>query len=222
MSLLELDGVAKSFPGAEVLRGIDLRLEAARSAALLGPSGSGKSTILHLIAGFLRPDRGAIRVDGIDVTRCSEEELARLRNARLGFVFQEHHLLPQLSALDNALLPTLVGASQPDARERAEHLLARVGLKERLRHRPAALSGGERQRVALVRALIRKPALLLADEPTGALDGKSAASLAELLAELNAEEGVALLVVTHSLPLARRMQQRYELVDGALRELVSA
>lgn len=222
MTLLRVEQVAKSFPGTAVLKNIDFRLEARESMALIGPSGSGKSTILHLVASFLRPDRGRIYFAGQDLASQSEVELARLRNAALGFVFQEHHLLPQLSALDNVLLPTLVGAPQPDAAERAVHLLDRVGLKGRMDHRPAALSGGERQRVALVRALIRKPQLLLADEPTGALDGQNASALADLLIELNREEQIALLVVTHSLPIARRMQRRYELVDGVLKELVSA
>jgi lipoprotein-releasing system ATP-binding protein len=222
MTLLRVEQVAKSFPGTEVLTNIDFRLEACESMALIGPSGSGKSTILHLVASFLRPDRGRIYFAGHDLASQSEAELANLRNAALGFVFQEHHLLPQLSALDNVLLPTLVGARQPDARARAVHLLERVGLQGRMDHRPAALSGGERQRVALVRALIRKPQLLLADEPTGALDGQNASALADLLIELNREEQIALLVVTHSLPIARRMQRSYELVDGALKELVSA
>ncbi|MDA1264459.1 MAG: ABC transporter ATP-binding protein [Planctomycetota bacterium] len=223
MTLLQLDAVTKRFEavdgaseGPEVLRGVDLTLEHGQRLAVVGPSGSGKSTLLHLIAGLDRPTSGKIRIDGTDVTALDEKGLAKLRQDTIGLVFQDHHLLPQCSALENVLVPTLVTDRRGKSEERARELLERVGLGERLEHRPAQLSGGERQRVAVVRALINKPSLLLADEPTGALDGDSAGELSSLLLDLNESEGVALIVVTHSDALAERVGNILRLEAGAL------
>jgi ABC-type lipoprotein export system ATPase subunit len=224
-TLLELDSVRKSYPGSgdapetPVLRSVSLRLSARESAAIVGPSGSGKSTLLNIIGTLDRPDGGQIALNGKDLTALNEAELARVRSRDIGFIFQLHHLLPQCTVLENVLVPTL--AEGPEKRtepamERARRLLERVGLSGRLSHRPGMLSGGERQRVAVVRALINEPKLLLADEPTGALDRTAADNLANLLGELNREEGVALLVITHAPTLAERMGTVYTLRDGAL------
>jgi lipoprotein-releasing system ATP-binding protein len=223
--LLELDSVRKSYPSSgdapetPVLQNVSLRLAAGESAAIVGPSGSGKSTLLNIIGTLDRPDGGRVFLSGKDLTGLNEAELARVRSHYIGLIFQLHHLLPQCTVLENVLVPTL--AEGPENRteppmERARRLLERVGLSGRLSHRPGILSGGERQRVAVVRALINEPKLLLADEPTGALDRASADNLADLLTELNREEGVALLVITHAPSLAARMGKVYALRDGAL------
>jgi ABC-type lipoprotein export system ATPase subunit len=225
MLLLELTNVAKSFaaPGetgaTPVLREIDLQLARGESLAIVGPSGSGKSTLLNIIGTLDRPDSGRVLLEGRDLSTLNEQELAAVRSREIGFIFQLHHLLPQCTVLENVLIPTLAGGpeSRGEAPEkRARRLLERVGLTERLRHRPGQLSGGERQRVAVVRALINEPKLLLADEPTGALDRVSAETLADLLVELNREEGVSLVIVTHALDLAQRMSRVVELRDGRL------
>jgi len=223
--LLKLEKVTKHYvaaTGAEpvtVLREVDLDIAAGESLAILGPSGSGKSTLLNLLGTLDQPTSGRVWLDGVDLSTLREEELAAVRNRQMGFIFQSHHLLPQCSVLENVLVPTLADPSRKlraDACERARRLLQRVGLEARLHHRPGQLSGGERQRVAVVRALINQPKLLLADEPTGALDRASAHSLGQLLAGLNREEGVTLVVVTHAADLARQMQRALELRDGAL------
>jgi len=221
--LLELDHVARRFllpsgGSLEVLHEVDLHLAAGETVAVVGPSGSGKSTLLNLAGALDLPSSGEIRFAGEPLAGRSETELARFRNREVGFVFQLHHLLPQCTALENVLIPTLVaGAPDPgEARERATALLARVGLADRQDAFPAVLSGGERQRVAVVRALINRPRLLLADEPTGALDAVSATALGDLLVELNRELGTALLVVTHSRELADRMGQSLTLRNGGL------
>jgi predicted ABC-type transport system involved in lysophospholipase L1 biosynthesis ATPase subunit len=201
----------------EVLRAVDLQLLAGKTLAVIGPSGSGKSTLLNLAGALDLPSSGEIRFAGESLAERSEPELARFRNHEVGFVFQLHHLLPQCTALENVLVPTLVpGAPDDDAPARAEALLQRVGLADRKDAFPAVLSGGERQRVAVVRALINRPRLLLADEPTGALDAEAAAALGDLLLELNREQGTALLVVTHSRELAARMDRSLVLRNGVL------
>ncbi len=224
--LLELTKVSKSYPATdagarvEVLKDVDLQLAAAEAIAIVGPSGSGKSTLLNIMGALDHPSAGQVRLDGRDLADLSEPELAGIRNRAIGFVFQLHHLLPQCTVLENVLIPTLTNPAElrtDEAVARAEQLLDRVGLKPRRSHRPGQLSGGERQRVAVVRALINQPKLLLADEPTGSLDQATAASLVDLLVELNRQEGVALAVVTHSRELAQRLPRVLELREGQLR-----
>lgn len=201
-----------------VLRGISLEMAPGEALAITGPSGSGKSTLLHLIGTLDRPTSGTITIDGKNPFDLSEPELARFRNRKAGFVFQDSHLLPQYTVLENVLVPTVAfpekGADLKAAEARAKELLERVGLGHRLTHRPAALSGGERQRAAVARALINKPGLLLCDEPTGSLDRAASASVANLLFELHAAEKTVLIVVTHSLELAARFPRRCELSEG--------
>lgn len=219
--LAALRAVTRRFGAStEVLRGVDLQVGAGETLAVLGPSGCGKSTLLHVLGGLLPASTGTAEFDGRDLASLSAAQLAALRNQELGFVFQAHHLLPQCSALENVLVPTLVhpeGELRSSAGARARALLEQVGLGHRLDHRPAQLSGGEQQRVAVVRALINQPRLLLADEPTGALDAAAAASLGDLLCSLNDQLDVAVVVVTHSQPLAARMGRVVELCDGVLR-----
>jgi ABC-type lipoprotein export system ATPase subunit len=221
--LLELREVCKSYPqpsAVRVLAGVNLRLEAGRSLAVVGVSGSGKSTLLNLIGALDRPTSGRVSIDGDDLARMSEKELAGLRNRRIGFVFQMHHLLPQCTALENVVVPTLATKATKgrDVQERALELLIRVGLGERAHHYPSELSGGECQRVAVARALINRPELLLADEPTGSLDRESSAGVADLLCELARDEKLAMVVVTHSTELARRMGKVMRLKGGTLEE----
>ena len=217
---LHAEEICKRYPTRSgelvVLREVSLAVDAGRSVAIMGPSGSGKSTLLNILGTLERPTSGRVTIEGRDPFSLDERELARFRNRRIGFVFQDHHLLPQCSLLENVLLPTLADRENPDRLDRARELLARVGLGERTDHRPAALSGGERQRAALVRAIINEPAVVLADEPTGNLDRTTAATVADLLAELYRGAGVALVVVTHNDALAARFDCRYELLDGRL------
>ena len=205
----------------EVLRGVSLCAEKGQSLALVGPSGSGKSTLLHLLGTLEPPTSGQIAISGQDPLALPEPQLARFRNQHIGFVFQNHHLLPQYSALENALIPTLAFPSaelrskpQADRRERARDLLTAVGLEERLHHRPAELSGGECQRVAVARALINQPGLLLCDEPTGSLDRQTATTVADLLFTLHRAEQAALVIATHDLELAARCDRRLHLREG--------
>jgi lipoprotein-releasing system ATP-binding protein len=219
--LLELRSVSKSYPGptpVPVLRGTQLSVASGESVAIVGPSGSGKSTLLNLLGTLDTPDSGSVWFEGRDLTGLSAKELATLRNRRIGFIFQNHHLLPQCTVLENVLIPTLAerGIAPAAAVERAKQLLDRVGLRHRIDHTPGQLSGGERQRTAVVRALINEPALLLADEPTGALDRASAGEITRLLTELNLKDGLTLIVVTHSADLAGLMGRAVELRDGQL------
>jgi lipoprotein-releasing system ATP-binding protein len=203
--------------GLDVLRGVSLAVQAGQTVAICGPSGSGKSTLLHLLGALDAPTAGSILFRGRDLATLTRAELADFRSRSLGFVFQFHHLLPQFSVLENVLLPALASAQKtPDLVPRALGLLGRLKLLDRQDHRPAELSGGERQRVAVARALINRPALLLADEPTGALDQAHASSLTDTLLEMQQSEGSALVVVTHSQDVARRMQCVYDLRDGVL------
>jgi lipoprotein-releasing system ATP-binding protein len=218
---LAVNNITKEFPtraeNLVVLRGASLELSCGKNLAILGPSGSGKSTLLYIIGTLDRPTSGSIQLRGSDPFTLSEPQLADFRNEQIGFVFQDHYLLPQCSVLENVLLPTI---AQPDAGaalvDRAKMLIDRVGLSGRIDHRPAELSGGERQRVAVARALIRKPILLLADEPTGNLDRTTAASVGKLLLDLQRDEQTMLIVVTHSLELALLFDRRLELDDGKL------
>lgn len=219
---LNAESICKSFPTRSrelvILRGICLTLSAGESAVIMGPSGSGKSTLLNILGTLEPPTSGRVTLDGTNPFDLPERELARFRNRRIGFIFQEHHLLPQCTVLENVLLPTLTEkrGGKGDNLDRARRLLDRVGLSDRLDHRPAELSGGERQRVAIARALINRPSLLLADEPTGNLDRSTAVTVADLLAEVHREEGAILIVVTHSDRLAERFGRRWELNDGRL------
>ena len=219
--VLKLENVTKVYDGAggapvDVLKGISLDVGKGESLAIVGPSGCGKSTLLNIIGTLDQPSSGAVWLDGQDLSRLGDRELASLRNRKIGFVFQLHHLLPQCSVMENVLVPALVDGVTADVRDRGRRLLDRVGLSGRLTHRPGQLSGGECQRVAVVRALINGPSLLLADEPTGSLDRAGADVLAKLLGELNREEKVTLIVVTHSRPLADGMQRTLSLRDGVL------
>ena len=221
---LKLADVRKSFSSGQrtldVLRGVSLELQGGEALAITGPSGSGKSTLLHLIGTLDKPSFGRIELDGKAVHDLPEPELAAFRNRNVGFVFQDHHLLPQFTVIENVLMPAFAPGAYhgPEVEARAAQLLERVGLGERTHHRPAELSGGEAQRVAVARALIQEPRLLLCDEPTGNLDPATARSVAELLFELHAAHRNILIVVTHSLELARRFKRRCELRDGRVVE----
>ncbi|MCX5866390.1 MAG: ABC transporter ATP-binding protein [Proteobacteria bacterium] len=198
-----------------VLKGINLRLPAGAAVALVGASGVGKSTLLHILGALETPSSGRVLFQGQDLQGMSEGERARFRNRTIGFLFQFHRLLPDFTAWENVLIPARIrGGDIGNSARRAEELLARIGLKDRFTHRPAELSGGEQQRVALVRALILKPEILLADEPTGNLDQENAEVIIRLLAELNREEGVLLVLATHNEDLARRLAARIRLKDG--------
>jgi lipoprotein-releasing system ATP-binding protein len=204
-----------------VLNDVSFTLAAGQALAIMGPSGAGKSTLLHVLGALERPTHGQVTLNGQNPFALDDRDLAVFRNQRIGFIFQDHHLLPQCSALENVLIPTLVNmVLGPKRVERARELLGRVGLAERLEHRPAELSGGERQRVAIARALMNHPILLLADEPTGNLDRRTAQSVGELLLELGKQENVILVAVTHSLELAQRFPRQAELVEGSLNLLV--
>jgi ABC-type lipoprotein export system ATPase subunit len=220
-----LDNVSKDYASSpttapvHVLDKITLEISESESIAIIGPSGSGKSTLLNIIGTLDKPTSGNVFLENKNLAELPEEKLAEIRNRQIGFVFQSHHLLPQCTVLENVLVPTLAAKDdslRDGARERGAQLLKRVGLGDRLTHRPGQLSGGERQRVAVVRALINRPKLLLADEPTGSLDRTSSQELAELLCELNREENVTLVLVTHALDLAQRMQRKFELKNGKL------
>ncbi len=223
--MLELIDVTKSYPspaggkGLSVLNNISLKVERAASLAIVGPSGSGKSTLLNIIGGLDRPDSGKVILDGQDVISACDAELAMMRNLKVGFVFQLHHLLPQLTVLENVLVPTLARKTKRTRKQnvdRAKMLLETVGLTDRSSHRPGELSGGQMQRVAVVRALINSPSILLADEPTGSLDKAATDNIADLLVELNQSEKVTLITVTHSPSLARRMDKVLRLSEGRL------
>jgi lipoprotein-releasing system ATP-binding protein len=219
---LKAANVAKEYPtrsGAlSVLRDVKLSLDRGEAIAVMGPSGSGKSTLLHILGTLDRPTAGTVTLEGTNPFALHERDLAAFRNRRIGFIFQDHHLLPQCSVIENVLIPTLVSRdTRPSETESyARLLLERVGLGGRLEHRPAELSGGERQRVAVARALVLKPVLLLADEPTGNLDRKNAHSVGELLLQLHRQENNILVVVTHSSELANSFPRRMEVNDGIL------
>lgn len=202
----------------EILRNVNLRMSSGDSAAILGPSGSGKSTLLNILGTLESPTSGTVTLNGLNPFQLAERELAAFRNRSIGFVFQEHHLLPQCTVLENVLLPTLAirRATDSDTLTRATNLLKAVGLAERLDHRPAELSGGERQRVAIARALINDPGLVLADEPTGNLDRATAESVGNLLLDVVSGQKAILIVVTHSEKLAERFPRKYEINNGEL------
>ena len=222
--LLELRRVSKSYLSGDVqvpvLKDANLQISAGESVAITGPSGSGKTTILNLLGTLDLPNSGSVQISGRDVASLGKQEIAQLRNQELGFVFQSHHLLPHCTVLENVIVPTLAkgGRASDEMIARASALLKRVGLEHRTEHLPGRLSGGERQRVAVVRALINSPKIILADEPTGALDRASAAEIGQLLSELNRIDNVTVVVVTHSQELAARFGRIVEVQAGKLIE----
>ena len=224
MTILQLEQISKTFynengtEGRLILDRIDLQVKKGERIAIVGPSGSGKTTLLNLIGTLDRPDAGKILVDGVDITLLSEKEQANFRSKKIGFVFQLHHLLPQLTLTENILLPTLTDKKLQgnDTIVRSKKYTDRLGLSAVAHQKPSELSGGECQRTAVARALINQPDLLLADEPTGALDHQSALNLADLLVELNQEEGTTLIVVTHSPEIAQKMDKIYSIENGTL------
>ena len=220
--MLEITRLTKSFPTPQgpidVLRGVTLTLTPGESASIVGASGSGKSTLLYIVGGLDAPSSGQVLLDGVNPHRLKPAELASFRNRRVGFVFQDHCLLPQCSVLENVLAPTIVSGTTSDDLDRARSFVERVGLGARVGHRPAELSGGEKQRVAIARALVREPAMVLCDEPTGNLDRHTAESVSALLLELHERMKTILVIVTHNAELAARCGRPFELVDGMLVE----
>ena len=224
--MIEVNNLTKTYqtPGesVQVLAGLDLKVTAGEALAIIGPSGCGKTTLLNLLGALDLPDTGSIRINGEDITRLTPEQASRFRNRSLGFVFQQHHLLPQLTVLENVLVPRLAGGwDEPAAatEQRAVELLEKVGLALRLQHLPGQLSGGEKLRTAVARALLNQPRLVLADEPTGLLDPAATSAVADLLLDLNRNEGVTMIVVTHNADLARKIGRTVELRNGTLREV---
>jgi len=221
LPVLEITGVSKSYPtprgSLDILTDASLTFKSGDSVSIVGPSGSGKSTLLYILGALEPPSTGTVTLDGVNPFRLSPVELAVFRNRRIGFVFQDHLLLPQCSVLENVLIPTLVGFDVDGAKDRARELLGRVGLGDRLDHRPAELSGGERQRVALARALICQPPLLLCDEPTGNLDRAAGDVVATMLFDLHQRQQTILVVVTHNVELAGKCSISYELVGQRIK-----
>lgn len=213
--MLEVTNVTKIYDECSpVLDGVTFSIKAGDTIAVTGPSGSGKTTLLNIAGGLDSPSSGTVKIDGKDLAGLSDSQLASVRNTRIGFVFQLHHLIPQCTAIENVMIPAIPAG--PKIRDKAAGLLERVGLADRMNYMPAKLSGGERQRVAVARALINQPGLILADEPTGSLDSDGSRRLADLLLELVGENDAALVVVTHSEELAERMAVRYRLINGKL------
>ena len=217
--LIQVQQLSKSYGNGtkrvEVLKGVDLTFSQGEKAAIVGASGVGKTTLLHILGTLDRPSTGMVLYEGKDIFNLNEKDLSFFRNREIGFVFQFHHLLPEFNALENTMMPCLIqGIPKKEAASRAEAVLTLVGLKERLSHKPGELSGGEQQRVAVARALVLEPKVLLADEPTGNLDTKTGESVFDLLQELNRIRGVTLIVVTHNLKLAEKLSRQIQLIDG--------
>ena len=229
MPILQLSKVSKSYEGPAggqsilVFQDANLELEPGQSAAIVGPSGSGKSTLLNIIGALDKPTSGIVQVDGQNIPELQDKAAAAFRNLTVGFIFQIHHLLPQCTVLENVLVPTQAGHTKKEhvgvINQRARSLLGDVGLSQRVQHRPGELSGGERQRVSVARALINQPKILLADEPTGALDQENSGNLVDILLKLQKEKNLTLIVVTHSMPIAEKMDQVYRLENGTLQKL---
>lgn len=221
--MLKVDNISKEYPTPrgtlKILSDVSLSLSRGDAASIMGPSGSGKSTLLYILGALEPPTNGSVTLDGENPFQFKPRELAAFRNKEIGFIFQDHCLLPQCSVLENVLTPSMVSAGVHDETERARALLEQVGLRERIEHRPAELSGGEKQRVALARALIMKPQLLLCDEPTGNLDQESAATVASLLLELHQRQQTILVVVTHNAELAAQFPRRFQLKGHHLNEV---
>lgn len=221
--LLRCENISKFYDEGgqrvQVLHEISFSMQSGELVAIVGSSGSGKSTLLHALGGLDRPSAGEVWIHGQSLQKLSADKLAALRNRNLGFVYQFHHLMADFSALENVMMPMLIGKqNRAEAAARAEKMLQAVGLAHRIDHRPSALSGGERQRVAIARALVNQPALVLADEPTGNLDQKTTESIFELIKQLNQEQDIAFLLVTHDLNLANKLSRRLVMQDGVLRE----
>jgi len=222
-SILKATSIYKTFKDGnkhvEVLKGVSININQAEMVAIVGTSGSGKSTLLHVLGGLDSPDKGEVLVAGQNIHQLSIKKQGELRNQKLGFVYQFHHLLAEFNALENVMMPLIIGGlSEQKARVRAEEIIKKVGLLDRTTHTPGELSGGERQRIAIARAMVTRPACILADEPTGNLDSQTAQSVNELMFELNRDENTSFLIVSHDLGLAACMQKRYELVNGVLSE----
>jgi len=221
MNILECRQLTKRYTqgelDVEVLKGVDLTIGVGERVAIMGASGSGKSTLLHLLGGLEKPSSGQVVLDNVDINKIGSSKLAKLRNRALGFIYQSHHLLGEFTVLENVAMPQLIaGKTVKEARHNAEELIKRVGLGHRIEHKPGELSGGERQRAAVARALINKPALVMADEPTGNLDSKTAHQVYELMLELNREMNVSFLVVTHDHELASRIGKVLHMEDGVI------
>ncbi len=220
-SILSAVGISKTFQDGEkhveVLKGINININQAEMVSIVGTSGSGKSTLLHVLGGLDSPDEGEVIITGKNIHRLSIKKQGELRNKKLGFVYQFHHLLGEFTALENVALPLIIGGlSEQKSRQRAAEIIVKVGLSDRKTHTPGELSGGERQRIAIARAMVTRPACILADEPTGNLDSRTAQAVNDLMFELNKDENTSFLIVSHDLKLARSMQKCYELVNGEL------
>ncbi|MCH5150428.1 MAG: ABC transporter ATP-binding protein [Spirochaetales bacterium] len=219
--MLRIENIRKTFSSGDetlhILNGVHLSLNAGETISITGESGSGKSTLLHILGGLDTADSGSVYIDGTDITQLDETSLSELRNRKIGFIFQSHYLLEEFDAVENVMLPFLINTyDKKEARRKATELLVKVGLGERLSHHPSKLSGGERQRIAIARAFMNDPSLILADEPTGNLDAKNAQRVAELLFDLSRDRGHALIIVTHSLTIAAMSRQHYVLHGGLL------
>ncbi len=215
--MIEIKGITKSFSSLQVLKGIDLHIDKGEIVSIVGPSGAGKTTLLQIIGTLDRPDGGTVSIDGIDITQLSAKKLSDFRNQHLGFVFQFHQLLPEFTALENIMIPAFIaGKSRSQAKQRAEELLAFMGLTERANHKPAQLSGGEKQRVAVARALVNNPEVILADEPSGSLDTKNKEELHQLFFDLRDKFGQTFVIVTHDEGLASITDRTIHLRDGQI------
>ncbi|MBO7544010.1 MAG: ABC transporter ATP-binding protein [Bacteroidales bacterium] len=214
--MVQAKGIEKSFGELKVLKGVDFEVSKAEVVSIMGASGAGKSTLLQILGTLLTPDKGSLKIDGTDVLSLSSKALSAFRNSSIGFVFQAHHLLPEFTALENVMIPALIaGKSTKEARERAESLLAEVGLAERTTHKPSQLSGGEQQRVAIARALVNSPAIIFADEPSGNLDSKTKQEIHSLFFKLRKDHGQTIVIVTHDPSLAAMCDRTLVIKDGA-------
>ncbi len=215
--MIEIQGITKSFGSLQVLKGIDLTIDKGEVVSIVGPSGAGKTTLLQIMGTLDRPDSGSVHIDGIDVTQLSQRKLADFRNRHIGFVFQFHQLLPEFTALENIMIPAYIaGTSQKAAKERAQELLSFMGLSDRASHKPSELSGGEKQRIAVARALVNNPAVILADEPSGSLDSKNKQELHQLFFDLRDQYGQTFVIVTHDEQLASITDRTIHMRDGLL------